>query len=134
MHQIATTEYYDIKVDESKNRAYLVLRKFRAKPEGYKNYLEDWKKAYKHLERGFSVCVDSKEVLAFPKEVQPIHEAAQRMSLEMGLGAVAEVIPKDQVMSMQIEMISQKTMMPKNKFATVEEADQWLDAHATAHQ
>lgn len=130
MQKIATTEYYEITVDQDKNRGYLVLRKFWAKPELYKNYLDDWRKAYKLLKRGFTLCVDSRELLALPKEVQPIHEASQNLAVEMGVSIVAEVIPKDQIMDMQIEMISRKTGMPKNKFATVLEADHWLNEHA----
>ena len=132
MQKIAETEYYVIAVDEKKNRAYLTLRKFWAKPEGYQNYIDDWKKAYQILKRGFTVCADMREASTFPPHAQQMHEAAQKTVKEAGILVVAEVLSKDQILAMQVKLIDHRAELPKNRFASIEEAEQWLDAAVLA--
>ncbi len=127
MIEIAENEYYEIKVDEIKNRIHLTVSGFWSKPEVVPNYVTDVEKAGGNAKSGFTIISDLRKMKAPPKEIEPLHEKAQTALIEAGLDRTAEVL-SSAILKMATANYSDSTQMKKQTFSSLEEAENWLDS------
>ena len=125
--EIISTEYYFIKIDTSKNRAYFcVLARWQG-IENFSNFLEQWEEVVQKLESNFTITSDLRIMPIFSKDIEKLFAQVQEYLVNNGLLHVAEVAALDDISNLQITRISNRTHLPLNKFATLEEAEKYLD-------
>jgi len=126
MEIIATNQYYEIRFDAKKNRAYLRGTGFWT-TEIAQQYIADTIKYLRLVKPGFTIVSDVRELLTQKQEVQAIIEQSQKLGMASGLFKAASVVPKDFITEFQLDTMSQNTNAPKGKFASVIDAEIWLD-------
>ena len=125
--EIISTEYYFIKIDTSKNRAYFcVLARWQG-IENFSNFLEQWEDIIEKLESNFTIVSDLRIMPIFSKDVEKLFAQIQEYLIANGLLHVAEVTAVDDIANLQITRISTRSNLPLNKFVTVEAAEKYLD-------
>ena len=127
MEKIASHDKYSIEVDKNKNRIFLKILGFWAKPEDVPNYVNDVKKAADQVTKGFTIITDVTDMKPPPVEVNKVHEEAQKSLIEAGLDRVAEVVSEDVLKKMVVDRMSKGSGMQKKTFANQNEAIAWLD-------
>lgn len=127
MTTISNTENYNILYDASKNRIYMELRGFWRDEAIGKQFIQDIDKLKPIVKPRFTMLVDAYEFLTQPQTIQSIVEQAQRIAMESGLLKMASIPPKSFIAKVQAESMSKKNAMPQGRFATIEEANTWLD-------
>lgn len=123
---ITQNNKYELKVDSEKNRAYLKVIGFWRNLDEVSDYIEDWKKALKHLKKDFTLLTDASEMKTHPQEVKVIHEQAQKLVVENGLKQVAEVV-ENVFTTAQLNKLANDSTMPKKNFISKEEAEEYLE-------
>ncbi|WNB17939.1 hypothetical protein [Marivirga arenosa] len=126
MITIAENKQYSIKVDVSKNRAYLKIIGFWRNKEDIPGYLNDWDKAIGKLKTGFTLLTDATEMKIHPGDVRDVHSKAQKKVIDAGIRKVAE-LHNSGGQEMQLDSVSKETGMPKKNFDNEEDANKWLD-------
>ncbi len=127
MITIAENEQYSLKVDITKNRAFLKINGFWRNKEDIPGYLQDWDEAVKKLSDGFTLLTDATEMTIHPGDVRDVHSKAQDKIVKAGVKKVAE-LHTENVSIMQLDSVSRKSGMPKKNFNDRGEALKWLDA------
>ncbi|WMN12162.1 hypothetical protein QYS49_32650 [Marivirga salinae] len=127
MITIAENKQYSLKVDITKNRAFLKINGFWRNKEDIPGYLQDWDEAIKKLSKGFTLLTDATEMTIHPGDVRDVHSKAQEKIIKAEVKKVAELHSKN-VSIMQLDGVSRNSGMPKKNFNDKEEALKWLDA------
>lgn len=127
MITIAENEQYSLKVDITKNRAFLKINGFWRNKEDIPGYLQDWDEAINKLSQGFTLLTDATEMSIHPGDVRDVHSKAQEKIVKAGVKKVAE-LHTENVASMQLNSLSNETGMPRKNFNDKEVALKWLDA------
>ncbi|ADR22118.1 hypothetical protein MATR_02450 [Marivirga tractuosa] len=127
MITIAENAQYSLKVDISKNRAFLKINGFWRNKEDIPGYLHDWDEAIHKLTKDFTLLTDATDMTIHPGDVRDVHSKAQEKIINAGVKKVAELHSKS-VASMQLDGVSSESGMPKKNFNNKEEALKWLDA------
>lgn len=127
MITIAENEQYSLKVDITKNRAFLKINGFWRNKEGIPGYLQDWDEAINKLSKGFTLLTDATEMTIHPGDVRDVHSKAQEKIVKAEVKKVAE-LHDENVAVMQLNSVSSESGMPKKNFNDKKEALQWLDA------
>ena len=127
MKLVAKTPLYEISYDSVKNRTYLKIIGFWRNPEVVPNYLSDFAKMIKMTRRNFTILVDTTQMPVHPKEVQQIHETAQRMSVNAGVARVAHILSESAIAEFMIDKMASNSRMPQDKFRNGTDAEAWLD-------
>jgi uncharacterized protein (UPF0147 family) len=127
MITIAENEQYSLKVDITKNRAFLKINGFWRNKEDIPGYLQDWDEAVKKLSKGFTLLTDATQMTIHPGDVRDVHSKAQEKIVKAGVQKVAELHSAN-VAVMQLNSVSNESGMPKKNFNEKEEALKWLDA------
>lgn len=116
-----------VRVDEAKNRIYLVL-------EGYHNIEEAlrmrdlYREAIGRCTPGFTVLIDVSAYRPGAEEVQEVHKECVLMAERGGVSRVARVVGDTPLGGMQILRIARdKTAYPSANFQTIDEAEAFLD-------
>lgn len=116
------------RVDKLKNRIYLWF-------EGYmeidraKKLHDAYKEAIGKCSSGFTVVTFAENYKPSSQEVQDIVLKMTKMAENAGCRKVARVVGQTPLGGMQINRIAKKaTTYPSRHFATVEEADDYLDS------
>lgn len=123
---IASNKNYDLRIDQNKNRAYLTINGFWRNIEEVPNYLDDWKKTLLYLKKGFTLLTDASNMKSHPADVKELHLEAQKLITKAGVAQVAEVL--DDIFAIaQLNVVSQKSTMPRKAFKTKQEAENFLD-------
>lgn len=126
MKEIAKTEYYEIRVDESKNRIHLTIIGFWKDRTKLRDYLPDLRRAVEEVAPGFTVLADLTKMKTPMPEIGELHEEAQRVVSQAGLSRTAEIV-SGIVERMAAERYSKSSGMNKRSFADLAEAENWLD-------
>ncbi|RUA31869.1 MAG: hypothetical protein DSY77_12410 [Bacteroidetes bacterium] len=126
MITIATNEQYSLKVDITRNRAFLKINGFWRNKEDIPGYLQDWDEAIYKLSKGFTLLTDATEMTIHPGDVRDVHSKAQEKIIKAGVKKVAE-LHSENVSIMQLDGVSRESGMPKKNFNNKEEALKWLD-------
>ncbi len=119
-----------VRVDESKNRIYLVLEGFHDLEEALRmrNLYRD---AIKRCKAGFTVLADVSRYKPGVPEVQKVHAEAVKMAERAGVSRVARVVGETPLGGMQIDRIAKSEgRYQSQNFQTVEEAERFLDRQA----
>jgi hypothetical protein len=127
MKQIAKNQFYEMAVDPAKNRAYVTIVGDWERASDVSSYLPDWDSAIGEVTRGFTLLSDLTQAKPASPEIKALHEAAQKKLAQAGLGKMADVLPRDAVLKMQVDQVAHKTDMLKMVFASKAEAEAWLD-------
>jgi hypothetical protein len=116
------------RIDKLKNRIYLYF-------EGYmeidraKQLHDAYKEAIEKCSRGFTVVTLAENYKPSGQEVQDIVLTMTRMAENAGCRKVARVVGQKPLGGMQINRIAKAmTTYPSRHFATIEEADEYLDS------
>ncbi|MBN2532289.1 MAG: hypothetical protein JXB88_05330 [Spirochaetales bacterium] len=128
MIEIANNDFYSMKVDESKNRFYLTIEGFWETGDQVPEYLDDLKKAVKHLSNGFTILSDLIQMKTPTQEIGALHVKAQKYLIDSGLSKTAEVHPLSMIAKMTVDRFSEESGMKKGMFSSKEEAEKWLNA------
>ncbi len=120
-------EFYEIRINSEKNRAYLTLKGFWRKKEDVPNYVSDFVSVVAPLQAGFTIVTDLREFKPPSQEVAPVHAEVQAALMEKGLARVAEVVSKSLV-KLAADKYSKESGMSKVVVGSIEEAEAALDA------
>ena len=122
------TACYSIQVDSAKNRMYLTIKGFWAKPSEVPAYLDDIRKASREVCKGFTILSDLTEMKAPPPEVGLLHKKAQEILMAAGLRKTAELLPAGSAITkLSVDNYSKQTGMQKSSFDNKKDAEAWLD-------
>ncbi len=126
MNTIAKNKFYEIAVDQSKNRIYFKIIGFWQSPDVVPNYLNDIKKASKEVTPGYTILSDLKEMKTPPQEVGELHKYAQTVLVTAGLRKTAEIV-ESAVLGMALSNYAKASNMNKKPFSSLVEAENWLN-------
>ena len=130
--EIAKNENYEIHVNEAKNRIYIkVFGKWMSKDK-VKDFFPDWKKAVSLVQTNFTIFADIRLMGSMSKEVENLHQEIQIYLVEQGLLVTAQLASADDLADYQIHRSTQRAKHPIIKFATQEEAENYLDQTVAA--
>lgn len=125
--EIAKNENYEIHVNEEKNRIYIkVIGKWISRDK-VKDFFPNWKKATSYMQPNFTVFADVRLMGSMSKEVELLHQEVQVYLVEQGLLLTAQLASVDDLADYQIHRSTQRANLPIVKFATQEEAENYLD-------
>ncbi|WP_018476378.1 hypothetical protein [Pontibacter roseus] len=124
---IAKNLCYELSYSGLKNRVCFIIHGFWKSRENVPDLLNDWDKAIRFTRPGFTVITDMRTMITHPQSLNTLHEEAQIKVKQAGVLQVANIMPTDNIAKLQIGSLADKTLIPSRNFATVEEAEQWLD-------
>jgi hypothetical protein len=124
--QLARTEHYSIDIDSSKNRAYFALSGFIKSPSDIPHLLSDVSLAAKGLKTGFTLLADLTAAKPVSAEASEVLLRSQQTWIQSGMAKAAEVSPGATV-KMAADRIGKDSGMKRIAFATIAEAEKWLD-------
>jgi len=125
---IARNRYYEIALHPAKNRVYLTITGFWNDPAAVPFYRADWQKALARVQPGFTVLADATRMKTHPAPVQALHESIQGLLQREGLRFSAKVVAHDDMADLQCDAMLRRTGLEVTKFASLAEAEKWLDA------
>ena len=127
MTEIASNEFFDVKVDLQKNRIFNSNHNFWTS-EVMDNYLISMDKAMSMVQKNFTLVVDLRKLKTFSPELA---ESSKQMMIKLnqaGLYKVAEILPESAITKMQLNKSTKTTNMPNQQFSEVSAGETWLDA------
>jgi hypothetical protein len=116
-----------VRVDEGKNRIYLILEGFHDLDEAIR--MRDlYRDAIAQCRSGFTVLADLSHYKPGTGEVQAIHAEAVKLAEEAGVGRVARYVGESPLGGMQIGRIARSEgSYDSANFDSMEEAEAFLD-------
>ncbi len=127
MTKVASSEFFEIKVNSPKNRLYLTQRKFWNK-KVMDDYINQIDKAISSMNNNFTLVTDLREFKALHSELVESSRVVMRKLSEGGMYKVAEILPESVISKMQLDQSTKATNMPNKQFSSVPEGEKWLDA------
>ena len=116
-----------VRYDPFKNRIYLFLEGTHDVEEASRMQ-EEYKKALLQTQPRFTVLADVSKYRPGTPEVQAIHSEAVHNADIAGVAKVARIVGETPLGGMQINRIAKRdTSYPSANFATVEQAEAYLD-------
>lgn len=125
--EIARNQYYEIYVDPEKNRYYYNLFGFWQSVDLVPDNLRDLETAISKLKPGFDCIADLRTMKPPPEEVANHHMKAQKFVTDKGLSRIAEVYDQ-KVVKFMAERYARESKANTKTFASVSEAEAWLDS------
>jgi hypothetical protein len=117
-----------VRVDEAKNRIYLVLEGFHDMEEAVR-MREAYREAIAKCRPGFTVLADVSNYKPGAGDVQSVHAEAVKIAEDAGISRVARLVGEKPLGGMQIERIARsKGHYLAQHFTDAEEAEAFLDA------
>jgi len=120
-------QYYKIYTDPTKNRIYFSVVGSIKDINAIPCFVEDWKKAISEVEINFTVLSDVRAMGMQSKTVAKLQECIQSYLIQKGISEVAEVMAINDIADLQSSHIVERSGMPTTKFASVEEAENYLN-------
>ena len=126
--EIAKNDYYEIYVDQSKNRYYSKLKGFWQKTSDVPDYIDDHQKTLDKLSSGFTSLIDNREVKPPTQECMDLHIKALGMANEAGAGKTALVESQAIVKITGGRALRESGVEERaRQFNDIKEAEDWLD-------
>jgi hypothetical protein len=125
MKTIASNEFYDIAVDQTKNRIHFTMRGSWTDTKRVTGWLDDLGAAIKLCKPGFTELIDWRQSSAILL-TDKIGEA-QKMAMKAGLRRAARVYERDTFLKLQMDRLTEETGFPVKSFFDLKEAEAWLD-------
>lgn len=117
-----------VRIDKAKNRIYLYFEGFMEIDRARKLH-DAYKEAISQCTPGFTVVTFAQDYKPGTPEVQDVVRNMTRMAQDAGCRKVARVVGRTPLGGMQINRIAKsQTTYPSRHFATVEDADAYLDS------
>lgn len=126
METIVETKYYEIYYDKQKNRVYVNALGYWSAEAG-EQYVAEWTKVGEYVQPYFTILIDVRNFATQSQAVQKSIEKAQERMMDIGVFKTANIVPKNIITRFQLDTMQKKTRLPKARFTSVEEAEQWLD-------
>jgi hypothetical protein len=127
MEEIAKTGFYTLLVDTTKNRIYLSMIGCWNNSPDFSEYARNICQATHYVSRGFTIVNDLTHFHLMSAAWKARFVEIQQSLMQQGLSRVAEILPDNEVLEMQMNAISRDSGMGKRIFDTLPEAEAWLD-------
>ena len=126
--EIAKNDYYEIYVDQTKNRYYFLLVGLWQYPSEIPDYLDDIKKTADSLSPGFTGLADTRKIKMPAQKVMELHAKGFQIFGKAGLRKVAFVYDKT-IIKIASEKVSKNGGVDEQLrlFKDMNEAEDWLD-------
>ncbi len=125
---ISETEFYQVKVDVSKNRMYVTLKGAWRSPEDTPHYVKDLTNSARMLKGRFTMLVNFSMLLPFTKEVwEKVHSPALKALMHYGLGRSSQILPRNEEATAQLEDHAQRLELNLMAFGDEEIAERFLE-------
>lgn len=125
--RLTGNDFYEIEVDSEKNRLYLTVKGYWRALTDVSNYLQDLQSAVDRLLRGFTIVTDVTQAKTSSEEAGVLHIKAQEYIVQAGLSRTAEIHPESKITCMALNRYARTSGMDRAAFASLEEAEAWLD-------
>ncbi len=127
MQTIANTSHYTLAFESSKNRVYWTPKGFWDKSVNADELMDNWDNVLNMASTGFTILADATQIKTLLPMWAETFKSIQARMVESGLAASAEVLPQDAVTKMQANRVARQSGMLKESFATIADAEKWLD-------
>lgn len=125
MKTIASNDFYSISVDTQKNRLLLIAKGMWVKPDDFKNFVADVQTALDELKGNLTILVDARGMQG--TSLPSVFLEAEKAAMAKGIKKVASVYDRESFFKMQAQQIAQTSGFPVQRFASIDEAETWLD-------
>ncbi len=125
--KIVSNDFYELAVNNEKNRVFFKIFGFWKDPSDVPDYLADWERTTDELSPGFTIVSDFRQMKTPSTAVAPLHQATQEFLVKKGLDRTAEIMEDAVLLEFQLKRYAEKSSMKKREFKTVEEGEAWLD-------
>lgn len=126
---IAIRDYYEIKINQEKNRAYIKLSDYWKYTSEASEYIEHIISGVQKLTKGFTVLVDMIEYNGTSSDLHHLHVEAQRISVEAGVSRFAEVFNNNPILKTFSDIYSKESGAITMAFHDKTHAERWLDLY-----
>ncbi len=126
METIVKNEKYVIEVDVVKNRTYFTFIGFWESAAVVPNFLDDCRKAFEKISRGYSNLVNLSALKTPPDEIGALFIELQKMAMEYHPGKIAELYDSTLV-KVRVEESTDASGIKSRKFDSMTKAVAWLD-------
>jgi tRNA U34 5-methylaminomethyl-2-thiouridine-forming methyltransferase MnmC len=127
--KLVYNDYYEIDIDQQKNRAYLTLQGFWQDRTSIETYLQDIQSALEKLQDSFTLMVDLTHYDGTSSGMHSIHVEAQKLAMLKHLSKIAEIFSENPMVKMFSEMYSKESGINAMAFKNKEHAERWLDLY-----
>ncbi len=124
---IASTQFYTLITDETKNRIFIQLNGFWTEEKIINDYGLALDQAIAKMKPNFTLVVNLTKFKTLPSELVPKQQASMRALAEGGMYKVAEILPASAIAAMQLKTSTRSEQMPNKQFATEKDGEKWLD-------
>ena len=127
MKTVAANDFYELRVETSKNRMYMTLKGRWIKEADVSHWFDDVAAAMDLCRPGWGCLVDSTQLQGML--LSDLFEHGQEMAIKREIAKVARVYTRESFAKLQIEQVSAKTGFDKlaRVFTSHDEAEAWLD-------
>jgi len=128
MEEIAKNNFYELSVNNSKNRVHFKIKGTWTSVADVPNFMDDWRKTVSNLKQGFTIEGDLTEMQPFPSDCEKLNTEAQVYVMQNGCRRVAQ-IASNSLIVMQINNLSDDSGMMSilKAFDNFPDAEKWLD-------
>ncbi|WP_156180545.1 hypothetical protein [Rufibacter radiotolerans] len=126
MVTIARNPFYQLRVEETENRLYIIIKGAWDTQQELSHYAGHIKEALAILHPGFSILCDMREMGECSAAVQEIFLNVQRMIMAAGVDQIAEVHTLHNPGSEMAIELAKESKIPLNIFDSPEDALAWL--------
>ncbi|WP_190300519.1 hypothetical protein [Rufibacter hautae] len=127
MVKIAHTPFYQIKVDQEKNRIILNIKGCWNTPEEVPFYTIHLKEALALVKPGFSILTDLRKLDEYSPVVRLMHIEAQKLTVAAGIYQLAEVHDLKKPVNLLSVGMAEESKIPLNIFDSMQDAQAWLE-------
>ena len=125
---ISDNEFYQVKVDTTKNRMYLTLKGVWRAPKETPNYVADVIKGARMLSGKFTLLSNFSMLLPFQPTVwEEVHYPALQALFQNGVGRAAQILPRNEDTTALLEEKAKVSGIELMAFGDEEIAERFLD-------
>lgn len=127
--QFMSNNHYTLSIHTEKNRAYPIMKGSCKDLSAVLEYKRAWEEAIEngYLIEGFTVLADARLMGHMSLEIEQVHQKIQSYLVEKGMKAVAQLASLNDIANMQVARATQRSNTVITSFATLEEAEEYLD-------
>lgn len=118
---------YNLEVDYSKNRAYLVILKKWDDSHEFCDFSAEWEEIIRHIKVDFTIICDFRLMPILSRPMVELFENMQEYVNKNGLCHIAEIVAENDISNLQMARIAERSGVPLKRFQSDELADKYLD-------
>ncbi len=123
---ISKSEFYEVKLDKSKNFFKLKINGFWGDESLYAELEEKIKPLLIDTKPGWKMMVDLSEIMTPPQQFGSRILQIQQVLVKYGLKKIAEVVPQSIIAQMAVNRIANSSGLEWRQFSNLKEAMAWL--------